>query len=225
MSRNVLITGVSRGLGNVLAAGMLDAGHRVAGCSRVVNADQQNVSANNEHFRVDAVDLTDDKAVGVWVNDVVDQWGMPDLVINNAGVINQNQPLWEVPLEDFQQVMSVNLQGVYSVIRHVMPLFLEAKQGVIANLSSGWGRSVAPGVSPYCCSKWGIEGMTLALAEDLPKGLAAVPVNPGIINTDMLQSFFGADANSAQDPVQWAKKAVPFFLGLNASHNGQSLSV
>lgn len=225
MMRNVLITGVSRGLGKVLAAGMLVAGHRVAGCSRVLDADQQSISASNEHFRIDSVDLTDDKAVGVWINQVIQEWGVPDLVINNAGVINQNQPLWEVPLEDFQQVMNVNLQGVFSVIRHVMPHMLKAEQGVIANLSSGWGRSVAPGVSPYCCSKWGIEGMTLALADDLPQGLAAVPVNPGIINTDMLQSFFGADANSAEDPEQWVKKAVPFFLRLGAEDNGRSLSV
>ena len=225
MSRNIMITGVSRGLGNVLAAGLLDAGHRVAGCSRVVNDAQQSICENNNNLRVDSVDLTDDKAVGVWVNNVVREWGVPDLVINNAGVISDNLPLWDVPLEQFQQVMSVNLQGVYSVIRHVMPHLLDAKQGVIANLSSGWGRSVAAGVAPYCCSKWGIEGMTLALAEDLPQGLAAVPVNPGIINTDMLQSFFGADANSAEDPKRWAEKAVPFFLGLNASDNGRSLSV
>jgi len=225
MSRNVLITGVSRGLGKVLADGMLQAGHRVVGCSRVISEDQKMASANNDNFRVDAVDLSDDTAVAVWINDLVQNWGVPDLVVNNAGVINENLPLWEVPLAQFEQVMSVNLQGVYSVTRHVMPHLLQAKQGVIANLSSGWGRSVAPGVSPYCASKWGIEGMTLALAEDLPQGLAAVSVNPGIINTDMLQSFFGADANSAQDPELWAKKAVPFFLGLGAKDNGRPLSV
>jgi len=225
MTRKVLITGVSRGLGRVLAAGMLEAGHRVVGCSRVPDADQQKASASSGDFRVDSVDLSDDKAVGSWIDEVTREWGVPDLVINNAGVINDNLPLWEVPLEQFQTVMNVNLQGVYSIIRHVMPHLLQAKQGVIANLSSGWGRSVAPGVSPYCCSKWGIEGMTLALADDLPDGLAAVPINPGIINTDMLQSFFGADASSAQDPEQWAKKAVPFFLALNAGDNGQSLSI
>ena len=102
---------------------------------------------------------------------------------------------------------------------------IKAEQGVIANLSSGWGRSVSANVASYCCSKWGVEGMTLALAEDLPSGIAAVPVNPGVINTDMLQSCFGEDANSAPTPEQWAVKAVPFFLSLSAQHNGQSLSV
>lgn len=229
MSRNVLITGVSRGLGQALAKGLLAEGHRVAGCARNVNKaavkEAMKLAGSPQDYRVDSVDLTDDAAVGSWVNDVVTHWGVPDLVINNAGVIAPNQPLWEVSLEEFQQVMRVNVDGVFSVIRHVVPHMIQAKQGVIANLSSGWGRSVAAQVAPYCCSKWGIEGLTLALAEELPKGLAAVPVNPGVINTEMLRSCFGAEASNALSPEQWATQAVPFFLGLSAKDNGQSLSV
>lgn len=218
MSRNVLITGVSRGLGQVLASGISAAGHRVVGCARTA------VDVGDD-YRVDALDLSDDAAVGVWIDNIVDNWGVPDLVINNAAIINANQPLWEVPYADFEQLMRINVQGVFSVIRHVVPHMIKAEQGVIANLSSGWGRSVAADVASYCCSKWGVEGMTLALAEDLPDGLAAVPVNPGVINTDMLQSCFADGANSAPTPDQWAVKAVPFFLGLTAQNNGQSLSV
>lgn len=225
MSRKVLITGVSRGLGKVLAEGILQEGHRVVGCARTISADQQRAASNDEHFRVDSVDLSDDTAVEVWIDDVVRNWGVPDLVINNAGVINENLPLWEVPFEQFQQVLNVNLQGVYSVIRHITPHLLMAKRGVIANVSSGWGRSVAPGVAPYCASKWGIEGMSLALAEELPEGLASVSVNPGVINTDMLQSFFGADASQALDPELWASRAVAFFLALGPEDNGKSTSV
>ena len=221
MSRNVLITGVSRGLGKALAKGVLAEGHRVVGCARSVDK----VADSADNFRVDALDLTDDEAVGEWVNDVVKNWGVPDLVINNAGVIAPNQPLWEVSIEEFQQVMNVNVQGVFSIVRHMVPHMIQAKQGVIANLSSGWGRSVASDVAAYCCSKWGIEGLTLALAEELPKGLAAVPVNPGIIDTDMLRSCFGDGAANAPTPEQWAAQAVPFFLGLSAKDNGHSLSV
>jgi len=225
MTRHVLITGVSRGLGHALAQGIAAQGHRVAGCARSVAQVQAPATIDSTDYRVDSVDLSDDQAVGRWINDVVQNWGVPDLVINNAGIINANQPLWEVPYAEFQQIMRVNIQGVFSVIRHVVPHMIQQQQGVIANLSSGWGRSVSAEVAPYCCSKWGIEGLTLALAEDLPAAVAAVPVNPGVINTDMLQSCFGESANDAPTPEQWAKKAVPFFLGLSAKDNGQSLTV
>ena len=95
MSRNILITGVSRGLGQALVDGILAEGHRVAGCSRNVD-EAEKAAESTKNYRVDSVDLTDDAAVGRWIENVVTDWGVPDLVINNAGVIAPNQPLWEV---------------------------------------------------------------------------------------------------------------------------------
>ncbi|MBX2837175.1 MAG: SDR family oxidoreductase [Gammaproteobacteria bacterium] len=224
-SKKILLTGVSRGLGAALLEEFVAAGHSVAGCARDESSisDLRNRFPSPHHFSV--VDLSDDDSVGGWIATVVSEFGVPDLVINNAATINENAPLWEVPYADFAQLMATNVNGVFSVVRHVVPSMLEKKSGVIANLSSGWGRSVAAEVASYCGSKWAIEGMTLALAQDLPAGMSAVPVNPGIINTDMLQSCFGASASQAPSPAQWAKKAAPFFLGLQAKHNGQSLSI
>jgi NAD(P)-dependent dehydrogenase (short-subunit alcohol dehydrogenase family) len=96
---------------------------------------------------------------------------------------------------------------------------------VIVNFSSGWGRSTGAEVAPYCATKWAIEGLTQALAQELPAGMAAIPLNPGIINTDMLQSCFGSSAAVYPTAREWAKRAVPFLLGLGPKHNGQSLTV
>jgi NAD(P)-dependent dehydrogenase (short-subunit alcohol dehydrogenase family) len=96
---------------------------------------------------------------------------------------------------------------------------------VIVNFSSGWGRSTDREVAPYCATKWAIEGLTQALAQELPAGMAAVPLNPGIINTDMLQSCFGPSAAGFPTAEEWAKRAVPFLLQLDERHNGQSLTV
>jgi NAD(P)-dependent dehydrogenase (short-subunit alcohol dehydrogenase family) len=93
------------------------------------------------------------------------------------------------------------------------------------NFSSGWGRSTSPEVAPYCATKWAIEGLSRALAEELPAGMAAVPLNPGIINTEMLQSCFGEHASDYPGPEQWAKKAVPFLLSLSGKDNGSPLTV
>jgi NAD(P)-dependent dehydrogenase (short-subunit alcohol dehydrogenase family) len=81
----------------------------------------------------------------------------------------------------------------------------------VLNFSSGWGRSADAEVAPYCATKWAIEGLTLALAQELPPGMAAVPLNPGIINTGMLHSCFGDSASSYPTPPGMGKnrRAVP----------------
>jgi NAD(P)-dependent dehydrogenase (short-subunit alcohol dehydrogenase family) len=143
---------------------------------------------------------------------------------NNAAVCNKNAKLWEVPPDEFEWVIDVNIKGIYYVVRHFLPAMVKRQQGVIVNFSSGWGRSTSPEVAPYCATKYAVEGLTLALAQELPEGMCAVPLNPGIINTDMLQSAFGENANSYVSPDEWAQKAVPFLLGLGPKDNGKSLT-
>jgi NAD(P)-dependent dehydrogenase (short-subunit alcohol dehydrogenase family) len=149
----------------------------------------------------------------------------PDLLISNAGVINKNARLWEIDAKEFSTVIDVNLKGTANVIRHFVPAMVRRKSGVIVNLSSGWGRSTDAEVAPYCASKWGIEGLTQSLAQELPSGMAAIPLNPGIINTEMLQSAFGGSANHYPTAEEWATIAVPFLLSLGAKDNGQQLTV
>ena len=111
------------------------------------------------------------------------------------------------------------------MIRHFVPAMISAGSGVVVNFSSGWGRSTSPDVAPYCATKWAIEGLTQALADELPSGMAAVPLNPGVIHTDMLDSCFGASAASYPSPETWAKRAVPFILGITTKDSGQPLTV
>ena len=99
------------------------------------------------------------------------------------------------------------------------------KSGLVINFSSGWGREVAKDVAPYCSSKWAIEGLTMALAEELPRGMGAIPLNPGIIDTDMLRSCFGGSASRYPTPTKWAEKAVPYILSLNSRDSGKQATV
>lgn len=122
-------------------------------------------------------------------------------------------------------MVDVNIKGVVNVIRHFLPSMVAKKRGVIVNLSSGWGRSTAAEVSPYCATKWAIEGLTRSLSQELPEGMAAVPLNPGIIDTEMLRSCFGSSASSYPAPDEWAERAVPFLLTLGPKDNGKPLSV
>jgi NAD(P)-dependent dehydrogenase (short-subunit alcohol dehydrogenase family) len=139
--------------------------------------------------------------------------------------MNKPASLWQVPADEFSRVVDVNINGVANVIRSFVPAMVKEKKGVIVNLSSGWGRSVSSEVAPYCATKWAIDGLTKALAEELPNGMAAVRVNPGVIDTDMLRVAWSDGASSYPKAEVWAKKAAPFILKLGAKHNGQSMSV
>ena len=224
-SRIVVITGVSRGLGLAMTEEFVARGHTVCGCAR--NA--QHVERLRDRFAAPhifaAVDVSHDEQVRSWTQVVLAAHGPPDLLVNNAALMNTTAPLWEVPYDEFAQLIDVNVKGVFSVLRHFLPAMVDRGRGVIVNFSSGWGRSVSPEVAPYCASKWAIEGLTRSLAEELPRGMAAVPLNPGVINTDMLRTAWGEDAASHQDPKSWAKRAVDLLLGLSAKDNGQPLAV
>lgn len=223
--RLIVITGVTRGLGRAMAGGFIREGHTVIGCGRnekAVKALQQTFGDPHEFY---AVDVASDTAVKSWASVLLAKHGPPDLLINNAGVINRNAPLWELDAREFDAVMNVNVRGVANVIRHLAPAMVERRRGVIVNFSSGWGRAVDAEVAPYCASKWAVEGLTQALAAELPSTVAAVPLNPGVINTDMLQSCFGEAAASYPSPEAWAEAAVPFILQLNAKDSGKPLTV
>ena len=123
------------------------------------------------------------------------------------------------------QLIDVNIKGVANIIRSFVPKMVAKNRGIIVNFSSGWGRSVAANVAPYCTSKWAIEGLSLALAEELPSNMASIPVNPGIINTEMLEVCFGDSAANFPSPQQWAEKAIAFLLGLTHKNNGQKMTI
>ena len=221
----VLITGVTRGLGRAMVDEFVRRGHTVLGCGRSkTKIDPLRLQFGPPHD-FSAVDVASDDQVKTWAGRLLASHGPPELVLNNAGVINKNAPLWEISAREFSEVIDVNLKGMANVIRHFAPAMIKRKQGVIVNFSSGWGRSADAEVAPYCASKWAIEGLTQAFAQELPSGLAAVALNPGIINTEMLQSCFGSSASAYPSAAEWAKTAVPFLLGLGSGDNGKHLDV
>lgn len=223
--RLIVISGVTRGLGRAMTDEFIRLGHRVLGCGRT----RQAIEALNRQYGPDnhfeVVDVTQDKQVRGWAGRCLALAGPPDLLLNGAALINRNAPLWEVPAAEFSTVVDVNIKGVANLIRHFVPAMVARKHGVIVNFSSGWGRSTDALVAPYCATKWAMEGLSQALAQELPRGMAAIPLNPGIIDTDMLRSCFGADASSYPDAAEWAQTAVPWLLGLGPKDNGRPLTV
>jgi NAD(P)-dependent dehydrogenase (short-subunit alcohol dehydrogenase family) len=221
----VLITGATRGLGRAMAEEFIRLGHTVLGCGRSKKEIDSLAKRFPAPHHFSPVDVSSDDEVSAWANLLLKAYAPPDLLLNNAGVINKNARLWEIDADEFSMVIDVNLKGTANLIRHFAPAMIRRKQGVVVNFSSGWGRSTDAEVAPYCATKWGVEGLTQAFSQELASGMAAVALNPGIINTEMLQSCFGGSASSYPSPADWAKSAVPFLLKLGPSDNGKQLTV
>ena len=223
LSKLVCISGCSKGLGRAMAREFSARGWKVAGGAR----NQKKLDELSEEISTDhlfhSFDVTQPTEVEDFANLVKDALGIPDLLVNNAGLINQNAPLWEISPQEFKEVLEVNLGGIHNMIRAFVPLMQEAGNGIIANFSSYWGQSTAPEVAPYCATKWGVEGLTRSLAQELPDGLATVAFNPGVIDTDMLRSTFGESAGSYEKPDVWAKHAVTKLESLTSQDNGQTI--
>jgi NAD(P)-dependent dehydrogenase (short-subunit alcohol dehydrogenase family) len=223
--RRIVLTGVTRGLGRAMAERFVELGHTVFGCGRSAAELDQLLRRFGSPHDFAAVDVTRRDQVQAWADRIMAKHGAPDLLLNNAAIINANAPLWQVPADEFDLLIDINIKGVANVLRSFVPAMIARGNGVIVNFSSGWGRSTSAEVAPYCASKYAIEGLTLALAQELPNGLAAIPLNPGIIDTDMLRSCFGTEAEHYPSAVEWAKRAAPFILKLGRGDNGKSLSV
>lgn len=221
----IALTGVTSGCGRALLQEFAAAGHRVAGCARSVDKIKALEAKYGEPHHFSVLDVADANATELWAQEVLSKLGTPDFVINNAALMNQAAPFWEIPAEEFNQLMDVNVGGTSHVMRAFLPALIERGAGVVVNFSSGWGRSTSPEVAPYCASKWAVEGLSQAVAQEVPTGVAVVALNPGIINTPMLQKCWADGADAYPTPEQWARTAAPYILQLTSRHNGQALSV
>lgn len=222
--KTIVITGATRGLGRALAERFREMGHTILGCGRGRDHVAELARAFGKPHDFAVVDVASDAAVRAWARRLLDAYGPPDLLLNNAALMNRTAPLWQLSAEEFDPVIDVNIKGVANVIRHFVPAMAQKQSGVIVNFSSGWGRSTSPEVAPYCATKWAIEGLTRALAQELPAGMAAVPLNPGIIDTDMLRSAWGDGASSYPSPDDWSRSVAPFLLKLGPRDNGKPLT-
>lgn len=231
----VVITGVTKGIGLALVEEFICCGWRVAGCGRSVNTVQELQNKYGSEHLFSVVDIKDNASVSKWAQEVALKMGIPFILINNAGLINHPKVLWEVPSDEFTDIMDTNVLGTVNILRHFIPLMLQKKQGIIVNISSGWGVNgkvtFSPdcegwgNFSPYCASKFAIEGLTQSLSQELPQGLIAVTLAPGTSNTDMLYKAIPEKIGQYPTAEERAKIIVPYILNIKPCDSGKHLSI
>ena len=220
----IIITGVTRGLGRALSDQYLKMGHTVIGCGRNAEIIKKMSAKYPTNTDFQALDVSDYESVIFWANRIIKSFGSPDFLLNNAGIMNDNRNLWEVSKRNFSEVVDTNIKGIFNTVKGYVPEMINQNRGVIVNFSSGWGRTTSPKVAPYCTSKWAVEGLTKSLAQELPQGLSAVALSPGVIDTDMLRLCWGNSASAHEKPETWAQRVAPYILKISSKDNGASIT-
>lgn len=187
--RTALVTGGSRGIGLAITQRFLDEGARVA-----IIARNQDVEEAAKRLGPAALGLVADVTRSADVDRVVTTaygWaGRLDIVVNNAGIAGRSAPVWELTDQDWDQILAVDLTGVFLVCRAAVKLMLPRRSGCIINIASQAGKDGSPTLVPYSAAKAGVIGLTKALAkETVSHGIFVHAVAPTVIATEILQQL------------------------------------
>jgi 3-oxoacyl-[acyl-carrier protein] reductase len=184
MSRHVIITGASRGIGSDIAAAFVAAGDTVTALSR-------SGTAPAGVARSIAVDLTDREATDAALNDAIDQSGPPAVLVANAGITRDNLAL-RMNDDDWDEVIETNLTSVFRATRRVLKPMIRERSGRIIFISSVSPFMGIPGQANYAASKAGLVGLARSLAREVAtRSITVNVVAPGLISTDMTQDLSG----------------------------------
>jgi gluconate 5-dehydrogenase len=194
--RVAIVTGASAGLGTEFAHGLAEAGARVVLAARRAEQLEQVAAELRETHGVEAIavatDIADERSVVALVDAAVGTFGTIDVLVNNAGATLM-RPLLEHTLEDWRQVIDVNLTGAFLACREVAKVMVEQRSGSIVNISSIFAHGATreyPVVS-YYASKGGVEGLTKALAVELgPYNVRVNAIAPGFFPSPMSTDMF-----------------------------------
>jgi len=190
MSLRWLITGSSRGIGRALSEAVLQAGHRLVATARDPAQLTGLAQRYGDSVRAVALDVTDPTAAQAAIQTAIDAFGGLDVLVNNAGYGNINA-IEDTTLDDFRQQIETNLFGTIIMTKAVIPLMRTQRSGHIIQFSSVGGRIGAPGRAPYSAAKWGVEGFSEVLAEEMALiGVKVTVIEPGGFRTD----FAGASS-------------------------------
>ena len=186
--RLVLVTGAARGIGLACARRFAEAGDRVVLTDRDDEACALAAQSLGPGHIAVCMDVSAERDVVRVMEDVQSRCGPLDVLVNNAGVVDRfARPLLDVPAEDIERLISINLQGPFLVTRAAIPAMAARGRGAIINIASGAGLRALPGRAAYGMTKAGVIGMTRALAVELaPLGIAVNAVLPGYVDTEIL---------------------------------------
>jgi 3-oxoacyl-[acyl-carrier protein] reductase len=184
-----VITGGGRGIGAGIAESLAALGATAILCGRTsdtLEATAKAIAGNAGKAEAIQCDVTNLASVEAAAARVEKSFGRVDILVNNAGIGGSKSPLHELPPEAWDRILNTNLRGVYYAIRAFAPLMIRARSGHIINISSLAGKNALANGAAYAASKWGLNGLTYSVAEELRSHNIRVSVIcPGSTNTEL----------------------------------------
>jgi len=183
-----LVTGAGRGIGAAIALKLAGLGATTIACGRTLARLQHTIgqirSAGGQGEAI-TCDVADWKSIAVLAERVQKSFGRLDILVNNAGVGGYGGPLKDMPLEKWDEIFNTNLRGVFYMVRAFAPMMIAGSGGDIVNISSIAGKNPLPNGAAYSASKWGLNGLSYSLAEELRgHNIRVSVVCPGSTHTE-----------------------------------------
>ncbi|MBO5291159.1 MAG: 3-oxoacyl-ACP reductase FabG [Clostridia bacterium] len=200
--KTALVTGGAKGIGSAICRALAIDGYKIAinyNSSQTEAVDLKNELSAITEVEIFKADVSDSKQVKEMFSVIEKVFGGVDVLVNNAGIAGQ-MLFTDITDEMWQKMINVNLSGAFYCCREALKFMINKKSGRIINIASMWGETGASMEVHYSASKAGLIGLTKALAKEV--GLSGVTVNavsPGVIMTDMMNSFSEADIAVLKD--------------------------
>ena len=183
--KTVVVTGASSGIGESCAKKLLDLGSKIAGF------DIKPGKIIHERFKTYIVDVSNENSVKAAVDEVEGSFGKIDALINCAGISSSYKPFYDMTVDEWEKVISVNLKGTFLCSKYVSQKMMKNKKGKIVNISCIRSRVFGPNMADYSASKGGVVALTSAMALDLaPFNIQVNSVAPGATITGITEKRF-----------------------------------
>ncbi len=198
-----VVTGAGRGIGAAIARELSNLGVLTVLCGRTRSALEstaQPIVKSGGRAEVIPCDVSDLPSVEKAARQIESAFGRLDILVNNAGIGGFGGPLHRLPPEEWDHILNTNLRGVYYMTRAFAPMMIAARSGHIINISSLAGKNPLPNGAAYAASKWGLNGLSYSLAEELRAyNIRVSVICPGSTNTE-LSPHEGKDTSRMLQP-------------------------
>jgi 3-oxoacyl-[acyl-carrier protein] reductase len=184
-----IVTGAGRGIGAAIARGLANLGATAVVCGRTraeIESTAKSIVQAGGKAEAIVCDVTSLQSVEAAAKQVESSFGRADILVNNAGIGGFGGPLHQLSPDGWDQILNTNLRGVFYAVRAFAPLMIRAGSGHIINISSLAGKNALPNGAAYAASKWGLNGLSYSLAEELRShNIRVAVICPGSTNTDL----------------------------------------
>ena len=223
------ITGAGRGIGRSISLALAREGANIAVTGRTKERREQvvdEITSSGGNAQAFVLDVAKDEDVVMSVKQVLEAWGQIDILVNSAGIIQYDTPVWKTTIEEWDSMMKINLRGTFLCCHAVVPHMVDRGAGKVINIASSSARMADDDLGPYTASKWAVAGYTTSLAKSVrPHGVSVNGLNPGWVDTEMSREFDPAGDPEWSTPEEIANAALYLATDAPRDMTGQFLDI